>query len=300
MNPVLIADNLQKRFGDVLAVDGISFEVWEGEIFGILGPNGAGKSTTLAMITGLVRADKGTIKLLGIDLRRDFKGAVKDLGVLVENPGFYGHLSAFDNLRLFSRFKEHSPVEVHRVLGKVGLEKSTRKKVRTFSQGMKKRLGLANALLGRPSLLILDEPTNGLDPIGTKIILDLIKSLSIRNKISILISSNQLDDIETLCDRALIINEGKTLLCKTVRDLLAPGQDTYRIKVEPGEKALSVIRAVPGVKSAESDDEGYVRCVLSGLSPAGLNRRLIAQGFDVFELNPVKKTLKELFIQLGN
>jgi len=300
MNPILIAENLQKKFGDVRAVDGISFEVWEGEIFGILGPNGAGKSTTLAMITGLVKADTGTIKLLGYDLKRNYKEAVKDLGVLVENPGFYGHLSAFDNLRLFGRFREHSPAEVHRVLGTVGLEACTEKKVRTFSQGMRKRLGLANALLGRPKLLILDEPTNGLDPKGTKTILDLIKSLSVRNKVSIVISSNLLDDIETVCVRTLIINEGKTFLCKAVRDLLAPGHDTYRIKVEPGEKALSVIRAVSGVKSAESVDEGYLRIVLSGLSPAELNRRLIAQGLDVFELNPIKKSLKELFIQLKN
>lgn len=298
MDRALIAHSLQKRFGRVLAVDGISFEVWEGEVFGILGPNGAGKSTTLAMITGLVKADTGTIQLLGFDLKRNYKRAVKDLGVLVENPGFYGHLSAFKNLRLFGRFRERSRAEVQRVLGTVGLEAYAQKKVRTFSQGMRKRLGLANALVGRPKLLILDEPTNGLDPKGTKTILDLIKSLSVINKISIVISSNLVDDIERVCDRALIINEGKTLLCKAVRDFLAPGPDTYRVKVEPVEKALAVIRAVPGVKSAESADEGFLHIVLSGLSPAELNRWLIAQGFDVFELNPIKKSLKELLIQL--
>jgi ABC-2 type transport system ATP-binding protein len=298
MDRALIAHNLQKRFGRVLAVDGITFEVWEGEVFGILGPNGAGKSTTLAMITGLVKADAGTIQLLGFDLKRNYKGAVQDLGVLVENPGFYGHLSAFENLRLFGRFRERSRAEVQRVLGIVGLEAYAQKRVRTFSQGMRKRLGLANALLGRPKLLILDEPTNGLDPKGTKTILDLIKNLSAINKISVIISSNLVDDIEGVCDRALIINEGKALVCKAMRDLLAPGRDTYRIKVEPMEKALAVIRAVPGIELAESADEGYLCIVLSGLTPAELNRWLIAQGLDVFELNPIKKSLKELLVQL--
>jgi ABC-2 type transport system ATP-binding protein len=298
MRIVLKANGLIKRFGKVLAVDGLSFEVQEGEVFGILGPNGAGKSTTLAIITGLVKADTGTIQLLGFNLKRNYKEAVKDLGVLVENPGFYGHLSAFKNLRLFGRFRERSRAEVQRVLGTVGLEAYAQKKVRTFSQGMRKRLGLANALLGRPKLLILDEPTNGLDPKGTKTILDLIKSLSVINKVSIVISSNLVDDIERICDRALIINEGKTLACKAVRDLLAPGPDTYRIKVEPAEKALAVIRAVPGVKSAESADEGYLRIVLSGLSPAELNRCLVTQGVDVFELSPIRKSLRELLVHL--
>jgi ABC-2 type transport system ATP-binding protein len=163
---------------------------------------------------------------------------------------------------------------------------------------MRKRLGLANALLGRPKLLILDEPTNGLDPKGTKTILDLIKNLSAISKTSVIISSNMVDDIEGVCDRALIINKGKALVCKAVRDLLAPGPNIIRVKVEPAEKALAVIRAVPGVNSAESADEGYLRIVLSGLSPAELNRSLIARGFDVFELSPIRKSLKELLVQL--
>lgn len=300
MEPILIAENLRKKFGDVLAVNAISFEVQEGEIFGILGPNGAGKSTTLAIITGLVKAGTGTIRISGYDLKTNYKQAVKDLGVLIENPGFYGHLSAPINLRIMGRFRESSPAKVLHILDKVGLGAYTQKKVKTFSQGMRKRLGLANALLGGPSLLILDEPTSGLDPKGTKDILDLIKSLAVTNKTAVVISSNRLDDIETVCDRTLIIKEGRALLCKPVKDLLGFGDQYYGIRVEPLEKALSVIRTMPGVRAVQRADEHILYVSLSGLSPAELNRRLISQGFDIFELSPIKKSLKELFLGLEN
>lgn len=300
MEFALIAADLEKSFKEVRAVKGISFEVREGEIFGILGPNGAGKSTTLAMITGLVRADRGSIRILGFDIKKNYKEAVENVGVLVENPGFYGHLSAFDNLHLFGRFKGCSPTEIDLILAKVGLEAYSKKKVRTYSQGMRKRLAIANSLLGRPKLLVLDEPTSGLDPRGAKTILDLIESLSAEKKISVVISSNLLDDIEAICDRTLIINEGRAVVCKPVRELVRPDESSYLLRVEPAERALSVITSLPGVKSAERADEGDIRIVLSGLSPAELNRRLVDRGLDVYEMKPVKKTLKELFLQLRN
>lgn len=300
MGPILIVENLQKKFGDVLAVNAISFEVQEGEIFGILGPNGAGKSTTLSIITGLIKAEKGTVTIGGHDLRENYKKAAANLGVLIENPGFYGHLSAFRNLNILGRFRERTPDKIFNILEKVGLAAYAGKKVKTFSQGMRKRLGLANALLGRPRLLILDEPTSGLDPRGTKDILDLIKGLAAANKTSVVISSNRLDDIETVCDRTLIIKEGRPLLCKPVKDLLGFGDQRYMIRVEPLEKALSVVKFMSGVKLAQRADERVLYVVLSGLSPAELNRDLISQGFDVYELMPIIKTLKELFFELNS
>jgi ABC-2 type transport system ATP-binding protein len=298
MKPVLTVDNLRKRFGKILAVDGVSFDVKEGEIFGILGPNGAGKSTTLAMITGLVRADAGTVQLHGFEIRKNYREAVKNLGVLLENPGFYWHLSAFDNLWLFGRFKESSPAEIHSVLQKVGLGAHSKTKVKSFSQGMRKRLGLANALLGNPGLLILDEPTNSLDPKGAKVILDLIKGLSTEKSISIVISSNLLYDIEAVCDRALLIDKGRVVFCESVRDLLRSGEASYLIRIEPIEKARLMLLTLNGVKSAEYADEKSLRIVLVGLSPAELNRQLVEHGFNISELNPIKKTLQELFLQL--
>lgn len=298
MKPLLTVDNLRKRFGKILAVDGVSFDVKEGEIFGILGPNGAGKSTILAMITGLVWANEGTVRLHGFEIRKNYREAVKNLGVLLENPGFYWHLSAFDNLWLFGRFKESSPAEIHGVLDKVGLGAHSKTKVKSFSQGMRKRLGLANALLGDPGLLILDEPTNSLDPKGAKIILDLIKSLSTEKNISIVISSNLLYDIEAVCDRALLIDKGRIVFCESVRDLLLSGEASYIIRIEPIEKARLMLLALNGVKSVEYIDDESLRIALVGLSPAELNRQLVEQGFNVSELNPVKQTLQELFLQL--
>lgn len=298
MKLVLMVDGLRKRFGDILAVDEVNFEVQAGEIFGILGPNGAGKSTILAMVTGLVKADAGNIELFGFGLEKSYRQAVKNLGVLVENPGFYDRLSALHNLRLFSRFKEFSPCEMHHVLEKVGLEAYANKKVRTFSQGMRKRLGLANALLGHPKLLVLDEPTNGLDPRGAVIALELIKSLTAEKKISVVISSNLLYDMEAVCDRVLLIDKGGVVFCKSVQELLKPGEDSYTIRVEPLEKALLLLRTLPGIRSADRVDTGSLRVVLSGLSVAALNRQLVGQGFDVTELIPIKKTLQELFLQI--
>ncbi len=298
MNSALYVDNLSKKFGRTLAVDRISFEVQEGEVFGILGPNGAGKSTTLAIVTGLVRPDTGTICLHDFDLKRKPREAKKNLGVLNEIPGFYNHLSAVDNLRLFSRFKDSNPAEIESVLEKVGLSAQRNSRVKTFSQGMRKRLGLANALLGRPKLLILDEPTNGLDPKGTKVILDLIKSLSTENRISVVISSNLLNDIEAVCGRALLLDKGRAIFCESIRDLLKPGNDTYLLKISPADEALATLRSLDGVKSVQYADEGSLSIVLSGLTSAELNRRLIGDGFDVYELSPARKTLQELFLQL--
>ena len=298
MNSVLRIDGLSKSFGQVRAVDRISFEVQEGEIFGILGPNGAGKSTTLAMITGLVSADTGTILLYGFDLRKSPREAKKNLGVLNEVPGFYNHLSAVDNLRLFSRFKESTPAEIESVLEKVGLSAQRNNRVRTFSQGMRKRLGLANALLGCPKLLILDEPTNGLDPKGTKVILDLIKSLSTEKSISVVISSNLLNDIEAVCGRALLIDKGRILFCESVRELLKPGENAYVLKVRPLDKALATLRSLAGVKSADYADEGSLSIMLSGLTAAELNRELVNCGYDICEFSQTRKTLQELFLQL--
>jgi len=298
MNVVLRVEGLIKCFGHVRAVDKISFEVPEGEIFGILGPNGAGKSTMLAMITGLVRPDEGTIWLHGLDLRKNPRDAKKNLGVLNEIPGFYGHLSAAKNLQLFGRFKNSSQAEIDNVLEKVGLSAQRNSRVRTFSQGMRKRLGLANALLGHPRILVLDEPTNGLDPKGTKVILDLIKTLSTENMMTVVISSNLLNDIEAVCARALLIDKGRVLFCKSVRELLRPGDDTYLLRIRPIDRALLSLRSMDGVRSAQYADQDTLSIVLSGITVAELNRRLTSEGYDIYELSPVRQTLQELFLRL--
>jgi len=300
METVLKVDNIQKKFGKNIAVDGVSFEVHKGEIFGVLGPNGAGKSTILSIIAGLVKPDKGNIKIFGLELKQAQKKALKNFGILLENPGFYGHISAFDNIRLFGRFKESSPSEIHTFLEKVGLAEHKKKKVKEFSIGMRKRLGLVIAILGKPKLLILDEPTSSLDPKGAKSVLSLIKSLSAEEKTSVVISSNLLYDIEAVCDRVLLINKGQVVFCEPVKNLLKSRDNSYKARITPIEKALCILKNLTGVKSVERVDETYVQISLSGISSADMNKQLISMGLDVHELIPVKKTLQELFLELNH
>ncbi len=298
MNPILRADHLSKRFAKVQAVKDISFDVQEGEVFGILGPNGAGKSTTLAMISGLVHADQGAVWLNGIALHKNPREARRHLGVLNEVPGFYGHLTAVENLRVFSRLKGSTSSDIDSAMEKVGLSEYRTKPVRTFSQGMRKRLGLANSMLGHPKLIVLDEPTNGLDPKGSARILDLIRSLASEDRVSIVISSNLLFDIEAVCGRVLLIEKGQALFCKSVHELLKPSEEVFLLKIDPLDGALAFLRGFDGVRSVRSVGQDALAITLSGGTAAGINKRLVHAGFDVSELSRMKRTLQDLFLEL--
>jgi len=298
MNPILKADHLSKRFAKVQAVKDVSFEVQEGEVFGILGPNGAGKSTTLAMISGLVHADQGAIWLNGFALQKNPREARRHLGVLNEVPGFYGYLTATENLRVFSRLKGSTSSDINSALDRVGLSEHRAELFRTFSQGMRKRLGLANSLLGHPKLIVLDEPTNGLDPKGSARILNLIGSLASEDRISIVISSNLLFDIEAVCGRVLLIDKGKALFCRSIHELLKAGEETFSLKIDRLDGALAFLRGMDGVRSVRSAGQDALAITLSGVTAAQINKRLIQAGFDVSELSRIKRTLQDLFLEL--
>jgi len=298
MYSVLKVDNLRKSFGKNIAVDGISFEVYEGEIFGILGPNGAGKSTTLSIITGLVRPNSGDVSIFGIRLKKNFVEAINNLGTLVETPGFYNHLTAYENLKLFSRLRRVKKNEIISTLEQVGLGDHAKRKVKDYSLGMKRRLGLANALLGQPRILVLDEPTNGLDQKGVKRVLELILALSKREKISVVISSNLLHDIEAICDRALLIDKGRTIFCESLSELIKPVENSFNIKVIPTKNAIHFLKQIDGVIHIELIESNVIKVVLSNNSSSELNRLLIEKGYDVFEITPVRRTLRELFLEL--
>jgi len=298
MYSVLKVDNLRKSFGKNIAVDGISFEVYEGEIFGILGPNGAGKSTTLSIITGLVRPNSGDVSIFGIRLKKNFVEAINNLGTLVETPGFYNHLTAYENLKLFSRLRRVKKNEIISTLEQVGLGDHAKRKVKDYSLGMKRRLGLANALLGQPRILVLDEPTNALDQKGVKRVLELILALSKREKISVVISSNLLHDIEAICDRALLIDKGRTIFCESLSELIKPVENSFNIKVIPTKNAIHFLKQIDGVIHIELIESNVIKVVLSNNSSSELNRLLIEKGYDVFEITPVRRTLRELFLEL--
>ena len=295
---VLQVKNIKKKFQDITAVDNLSFELKSGEIFGLLGPNGAGKSTTLAILTGLVKADEGEVKVFSYDLRKTFIKAVKNLGVLVEIPSFYGYLSGFENLKLLSRVKMVKKGEIYSTLEKLEMASWAKTKVKAYSSGMKKRLGIAYAILGNPRILILDEPTSGLDPKGRQIILDLIKSLSREENKSVIISSNLLHDIEDICDRALLIDNGKTIFCKRVDELLKPIENSYTFRVEPLDKAYPAIKCFSGIERVEKLSSNTMKVVLSNTSSAELNKYLVGKGYNVYEINPAKLTLQKLFLEL--
>ncbi|MBW9152235.1 ABC transporter ATP-binding protein [Clostridium estertheticum] len=208
---VLKINNLSKKYKNIKVVDNINLNVKEGTIYGFLGPNGAGKSTTIRMILGLIKATSGTVKLFGDDIQENRIKILKRIGAIVESPSYYGHLSAYDNLKIWAELKGVNSNKIVEVLKLLNLSEAKNKKINNFSLGMKQRLGIAQALIGDPDFLILDEPTNGLDPMGIREIRNLLISLAKDYNKTIFISSHILSEMELIVDDVGIINKGKLL-----------------------------------------------------------------------------------------
>ncbi|MCR2805874.1 ABC transporter ATP-binding protein [Paenibacillus soyae] len=227
---ILEVRELTKKLGSRTVVDRLNLRIEEGEIYGFLGKNGSGKTTTIRMITGLVHPDAGEVRICGYDLKSQFKAAISLVGAIVETPAFYAQLTAYDNLKLTANLLPGvTRHRVEEVLTIAGLSERTRDKVGSYSLGMKQRLGIACALLNRPKLIILDEPTNGLDPQGMKEIKELIVQLASEHGISFLISSHLLRDIEQICTMAGIIRNGKLIAECDVRQLRASREEPIAI-----------------------------------------------------------------------
>ncbi|NNU74454.1 ABC transporter ATP-binding protein [Clostridium estertheticum] len=208
---VLKINNLSKKYKNIKVVDNINLNIKEGTIYGFLGPNGAGKSTTIRMILGLIKATSGTVKLFGDDIQENRIKILKRIGAIVESPSYYGHLSAYDNLKIWAELKGVNSNKIVEVLKLLNLSEAKNKKINNFSLGMKQRLGIAQALIGDPDFLILDEPTNGLDPMGIREIRNLLISLAKDHNKTIFISSHILSEMELIVDDVGIINKGKLL-----------------------------------------------------------------------------------------
>ena len=297
-NVVLKTIELTKRFGRHVAVDGLSLEVCEGDIFGFLGPNGAGKTTTMRMIVGLVRPTGGGIEINGLDARRRFLDAIAQVGSLIDIPAFYGPFSGRRNLSLLAATSGGVPRgRIDEVLATVGLSDAARRKVKHYSHGMRQRLAIAQALLTRPPLMILDEPTTGLDPEGKFELLHLLRRLAREEKITIFLSSHLLEEVEEICNRAAIIKEGRLLVCGEVRTLLAEEFRSYRVQVTDVRRALELLRDQPWVKRAEAMDDRLV--VTTRQEDAGhIAERLVPNGIGISELSPQVKSLRTLFMEL--
>ena len=297
-NTVLETRKLSKRFRDRWAVRDLDLEVREGDIFGFLGPNGAGKSTTIRMALSLIRPTSGDVRIFGHPLHAERRMALSSVGGIVEKPDFYLYLSALRNLDVVGALAGGvSRKRAEAVLDMVGLRQRARDPVKTYSHGMKQRLGIAQALLTDPKFIILDEPTNGLDPHGMKEVRDLILSLAKDHGKTIFLSSHLLNEVEHVANRMAIINKGQMVVQGDVQQLLADGETYVDLKAEPVRTVLSVCSKVPRlVRAVTRDQEGFRLSMDPGDVPA-LLRKLQASRVRVYAVTP-KRSLEEYFLSI--
>lgn len=301
MNPTIVATiGLTKRFRGVTAVEDLDLEVREGDLFGFLGPNGSGKTTTLRMLLGLVFATSGDIEVLGSPMPARAKEILPEVGALVEGPAFYPHLSGRANLALLDAAGPGGGRRTRRgriadALDRVHLTAAGRRSYKTYSSGMKQRLGLAAALLRPHRLLILDEPTNGLDPHGMREIRELLAEL-VDGGTTVLLSSHLLSEIELICNRAAIIYRGRLMAQDDVGSLLAP-TGAFSIATPDVAGALDVLSAITGARVLEQQ-RGLVRANLDGVPPDQVNQALVERGVRVLAFTPERRSLEDVFLDL--
>jgi ABC-2 type transport system ATP-binding protein len=288
-NEVVVTNGLTKRYSERLAVDGVSLTVRRGEIYGFLGPNGAGKTTTLRMLLGLVRPTSGEAAVLGE--RPGTPSALRRVGSLVETPGFYPYLSGRENLRVLARYRALDDVAVEAALNQVDLTSRAGDRYRSYSLGMRQRLGVAAALLGQPDLLILDEPTNGLDPAGMADMRDLIRALAAEGQ-TIMLSSHLLGEVEQICDRVGVIARGRLLVEDTVDQLR--GAASLVLRVDPLPSAVPVAARVVGATNVSTVD-GTLRLATEVSRAPDLVRAMVAAGVDVHEVVAKDRSLEDVF-----
>lgn len=296
MNDITLSvKGLRKVIGKREIIKGIEFELKRGEIFGFLGPNGAGKTTTIRMLAGLIKPSSGSIHICGYDLQKQFSAAMQHLGCIVENPELYSYLSGWENLCHFARMLSGVGAErIQEVVQLVRLEDRIHDRVKTYSLGMRQRLGIAQALLGRPKVLILDEPTNGLDPSGIREMREFIRSLAEDAGLSVLVSSHLLSEIQLMCDRVAIISKGSIIKVGSVNSLLAE-QERLVWRIEPLHKGIEVLH---GLTDYVKEDEDKVVTYFLENQVGQWNRKLVEAGVTVKEMNRQLPTLEDLFLEL--
>ena len=287
MAAALSASHLSKRYGARLAVDDVSLAVETGDVYGFLGPNGAGKTTTIRMLLGLVRPTAGEIRLLGETGRR----ALARVGAIVESPGFYGYLSGRDNLRLFADLSGGAPPSrIEAVLERVDLADRAGDPVRIYSHGMKQRLAIAAALLPAPELILLDEPTNGLDPMGIRDVRALLRSLADDDGLTVFLSSHLLVEVEQICNRGAIVAEGRVRWEGEVNALLGERR-RIRLDADPADTAARVIAERFGATLTDG-------ALAATMDPADLVDALVAAGVRVRHVALEMPTLEQVFVEM--
>jgi ABC-2 type transport system ATP-binding protein len=297
MNPLLQLKNVRKDIGKKTIIHDLSLEVFPGEVFGFLGPNGAGKTTTIRMIVGLMGITSGEVLINGISIQKDFEKAIQHVGAIVENPEMYKFLTGYQNLLHYARMTKGVTKErIDEVVKLVGLEKRIHDKVKTYSLGMRQRLGLAQALLHRPSLLILDEPTNGLDPAGIREIRDYLRKLAKEEGLGIIVSSHLLSEMEMMCDRFAIIQHGRLVGIESVQELSKQAQKVL-LTVEPVEQALTVIKNIYPHMNITPAKQG-IEVSIDYKEIPSLNAALVSENIKVYGIQVLTKSLEERFLEM--
>jgi len=298
-NKIIEVKNLSKQFKELKAVDDLNLNVFVGDVFGFLGPNGAGKSTTIRMLLTLISPTKGEIKIFGKSLKESRIEILRKIGAIVEKPDFYGFLSAYKNLEILAKLSEiDSPGKrIMEVLELVGLDKRYKSKVKTFSHGMKQRLGIAQALLHDPELIILDEPTTGLDPQGMKEIRDLIIHLSKDQKKTIFLSSHILYEVEMVANRMIIINKGSTQVEGYVEELLNRSDLKVTFEVDDTQKVRQLVNSTQWNKKLSSETKNSIIFSLNHSEIAELNKYLVDNKIQVSAVIHTR-SLEEYFLQI--
>ena len=298
-NTILKVSGLQKKFGSFEAVRDVSFQVNKGDVFGFLGPNGAGKSTTIRCMLSLIQYDAGEVSIFGESLAQNRNQILSKIGCIIEKPDFYKYLSAQKNLELVARISgaRVSKKQIQEMLDFVGLGDRSKDKVGSFSHGMKQRLGIAQTLLHNPELIVLDEPTTGLDPQGIKEVRELILRLKNEQQKTILLSSHQLAEIEMIANRMIIINKGKTIVEGSVAELLQNDDLIVLFTVsEPSKSKALINREFPSI-NVELLAENQLKCVVNEKDVPQINACLTQNGVSVHAIEP-KRKLEDYFMKI--
>jgi ABC-2 type transport system ATP-binding protein len=299
MKTIVQIKNVTKKIGKKLIIDDLTFEVRSGEVFGFLGPNGAGKTTTIKMLLGLMSITKGEMYIDGLNVEKDFEKAIAKVGGIVENPDLYKYLTGYQNLvhywRMYPDVKKERIAEVIKISG---LEKRIHDKVKTYSLGMRQRLGVAQALINSPKLLVLDEPTNGLDPAGIHELRSYLRKLAIEENVAVIVSSHLLSEMELMCDRVGIIQNGKLVKIQDMKEMLEDESDSViALAVAPIDKAKAYLESLSSKYKLEVNGK-EIEIVESIENIPELVENLIAQGIKIYGIRKVQQSLEAKFLEM--
>jgi ABC-2 type transport system ATP-binding protein len=299
MSSVLELKDVHKSFGKIEIIKGISFDVKEGEIYGFLGANGAGKTTTIRMIVGLIKPSKGNIFINGYDVQKQFVKAVSSVGCIVENPDMYLDFTGRENLNIFAKlYGNVDKKRIDEVIEIIGLKDRIYDKVKKYSLGMKQRLGLGQALLPKPKLLILDEPTNGLDPLGIVDFRNIVKGLAREQNTAVFVSSHILAEVEQLCDKVAFIDNGLIKSIENINEISVKSTEKLILKVKDIEKAINVLTKIEFVKSVSQKEDKLIADIEKD-HYSMLITLLSTKGVEILDINRLHQNLEDRFMEIA-